>query len=759
MKLPSFSGRNKQQELFLTLLIYPDAVDAACWALGKQGEAIIEGAVTQELMNDSWEERIEAVDKCVSTLEDLTKSENINKVILGFPSEYLTEEGDVRKEIKPHIKELTKLLELTPIGFVSIYQAIIHQYKKLEGVPPSMILMGITIKGITVTLYKVGNFIGQRVFAKEGNLIGHLEDALSTFTDVEILPARILLYGTDRHTLEDAKRDILQYHWQQKANFLHFPKAEILPGDGAAAAVSHAGASELMESMDVENEELQVEEVEEVEEKNETARATTSVEEDINHPVDSASQTILDENEVISTEQETEKQVFEEELPIHEEEYDNIEPVTPEDIGFSTVDEEDVVNPARKPTKNKISQMFLSVTHSLKQVIQNVLKRRKSVNGNNPKKIKTIVIVVIPFLIALVGFILFSFVLPKATIAITVIPRTVEAEKTFIIEPNGSTNGDVVSGLEKEESVNGEKSVSVTGKKTIGDPAKGTITIFNKSQVPRTIKKGTVISAGSIDFLLDDDVSIASASESLAAGTITYGKANGNVTAKEIGTQGNISSGREFSISGISTSIATARNDQAFTGGTSKDITVVSRADQDNAVKQLTAELIEQAKNGFGISEGEQLISDTITSEVSERAFSHEIGQEAKELTVKATVVIKGTAYKEDDIKAAMNQALSAEMPDGYKLSQDSFQISTNEPIVEKSGEISISITGSAKLIPSFELKDLTSQIAGKSITEAESIIKNIQGVGGVAIKTSLSLFPNKLPSRQQNLSVSIEAQ
>lgn len=754
MKLPSFSGRNKQQELFLTLLIYPDAIDAACWALGKQGEAIIEGAVTQELMSDSWEERIEAVDKCVSTLEDLTKSENINKVILGFPSEYLTEDGDVKKEIKPHIKELTKLLELTPIGFVSIYQAIIHQYKKQEGVPPSMILMGITSKGITVTLYKVGNFIGQRVFAKEGNLIGHLEDALSTFTDVEILPARILVYGTDRHTLEDAKRDILQYHWQQKANFLHFPKAEILPGDGAAAAVSHAGASELIESMDVDNDETQVEE------SMEDSAVSTPVEEDMNLPLDSATDDVVDQNEVISSKQETPEEILKtEQVSIPEEEYDNIEPVTPEDIGFSPVDEEDIVESAKKPSKNKITQLFLPLIHSMKHVVQGVLTKRNGVNGNKSKKIKMVSLVVVPLLLVIVGFILFSIVLPKATIAITVIPRTVEAEKTFVIEPNGTTSGDVVSGLEKEESINGEKVVTVTGKKTIGDPAKGTITIFNKSQVPRTIKKGTVVSAGSVDFLLDDDISIASASESLAAGTITYGKANGTVTAKEIGTQGNISSGREFSISGIATSIATARNDQAFTGGTSKDITVVSRADQDNAVKQLTAELVEQAKNGFGVSEGEQLISDTITSEVSERSFSHEIGQEAKELTVKATILIKGTAYKEDDIKAVMNQALSAEIPEGYRLSQDSIQVNTNEPIVEKNGEISISITGSAKLIPSFEVKDLTSQIAGKSISEAESIIKNINGVGGVSIKTSLSLFPNKLPSRQQNLSVSIEAQ
>ncbi len=754
MKLPSFSGRNKQQELFLTLLIYPDAIDAACWALGKQGEAIIEGAVTQELMSDSWEERIEAVDKCVSTLEDLTKSENINKVILGFPSEYLTEDGDVKKEIKPHIKELTKLLELTPIGFVSIYQAIIHQYKKQEGVPPSMILMGITSKGITVTLYKVGNFIGQRVFAKEGNLIGHLEDALSTFTDVEILPARILVYGTDRHTLEDAKRDILQYHWQQKANFLHFPKAEILPGDGAAAAVSHAGASELIESMDVDNDETQVEE------SMEDSAVSTPVEEDMNLPLDSATDDVVDQNEVISSKQETPEEILKtEQVSIPEEEYDNIEPVTPEDIGFSPVDEEDIVESAKKPSKNKITQLFSPLIHSMKHVVQGVLTKRNGVNGNKSKKIKMVSLVVVPLLLVIVGFILFSIVLPKATIAITVIPRTVEAEKTFVIEPNGTTSGDVVSGLEKEESINGEKVVTVTGKKTIGDPAKGTITIFNKSQVPRTIKKGTVVSAGSVDFLLDDDISIASASESLAAGTITYGKANGTVTAKEIGTQGNISSGREFSISGIATSIATARNDQAFTGGTSKDITVVSRADQDNAVKQLTAELVEQAKNGFGVSEGEQLISDTITSEVSERSFSHEIGQEAKELTVKATILIKGTAYKEDDIKAVMNQALSAEIPEGYRLSQDSIQVNTNEPIVEKNGEISISITGSAKLIPSFEVKDLTSQIAGKSISEAESIIKNINGVGGVSIKTSLSLFPNKLPSRQQNLSVSIEAQ
>ena len=73
----------------------------------------------------------------------------------------------------------------------------------------------------------------------------------------------------------------------------------------------------------------------------------------------------------------------------------------------------------------------------------------------------------------------------------------------------------------------------MTGKKKIGDPSKGTVTLYNKTTTARSLKKGTILTAKSLQFTLDTDTSVASASESI--GSITFGKISTAVTAVDIG--------------------------------------------------------------------------------------------------------------------------------------------------------------------------------------------------------------------------------
>ena len=100
--------------------------------------------------------------------------------------------------------------------------------------------------------------------------------------------------------------------------------------------------------------------------------------------------------------------------------------------------------------------------------------------------------------------------------------------------------------------------------------------------------------AKGISFSLDEEVKIASASESI--GSITFGKKDAAITAINIGTEGNIAASSEFSVKDISPTSVSGRNDAALTGGVSREVTVVSRADYDGAVKTLTDEIVSKAK-------------------------------------------------------------------------------------------------------------------------------------------------------------------
>jgi hypothetical protein len=162
-----------------------------------------------------------------------------------------------------------------------------------------------------------------------------------------------------------------------------------------------------------------------------------------------------------------------------------------------------------------------------------------------------------------------------------------------------------------------------------------------------------------LQFTLDEDVQVASASESI--GSLTFGKADVRVTASAIGTQSNLASGGEFTFKDVSSSTAIARNDKAFAGGTSREVTVVSRLDYDAFVKTLSAELIEKAKQDFAqvVSGSQKIIDDTIKTTVTEKVFNLEIDEEAKQLDGKLTVTMSGIAYTDADVRALLTSASS----------------------------------------------------------------------------------------------------
>lgn len=839
MKLPFGLGQKKKEvsHLFLSLLLYPDAVEAAVWELEKRTGAHIVSAVTQELVKDGWQERLEAADKCISTLEELAKTTRLEKVVLGLPPSYLTQDGDILKDIRQPLKHVSESLGLVPIGYVSIYQAIIHKLKSEEGVPPSVILLGLSSQVVTLHLYRVGTLVGEETVALQGGLAEHLEDALIRLNDGGILPSRILLYGTKRSELEMVKREVLKHPWTKGNQFLHFPKVEILPGDGAAVAVSYAGSAELAHDMTETlpasqelGEEIQTAPEEKIESVTPVApvpvhhMASENVQEETegeDEVLDDVSDEIppedeLDKEDVVENgEDEEDEDDFdkedEEEIGTEETEaaveskqnqksmipvepvvedteltpevtqtHSNVVAVDPTMVGFEDEAEEEEEEYAieeeerAKHRKSKgvsvapVMGALSSFTSKFK-----IKKPTKVETGNhkekesmfdrdeeNPPKpfLKFIPIIGGPLIILAVVLMLFTFILPKATVEVTVTPKMVAKSASVIVDPSlseVSIDSQKVPGIKKQEQQTGDKTVPATGKKTVGDPAHGTITLFNKSETEKSIHAGTAVVTGSLSFKLDDDVDIASASESLDQGTVTYGKATVKVTAKEIGTSGNIGAGKTFSVTGISSDLVSGRNDSAFSGGTSQDILVVSRADQDSIVKALTQDLSDKVQQAFSSSQGsETLIPDTIKTQVTEKVFSQDVGAQSKDVNGKITVAISGIAYKKEDVQTLLGKFITQDVPEGYRADTTNLTLSVSSPKIAKDGTIKIDASGSAQAVPNIPISQLMSQIAGKSVDEAKTIISKFPGIADIKITVSSSLFAKKLPSQAQKIKI-----
>lgn len=732
--------KQPKKEIFSSLVLDEEYVAAALWEMGEKGVPHILSTNSQKCGSNTWEARLEATDEALAAVEDAAGTTSYAKVVLGLPASFLTPSGEITKDIRPHVKKITQEMELTAIGFVSIHQALMYELKKDEGVPPSVILLEVTKTSLAISLYRVGALAGQYISDRGGDIAIQLEELLKEFKDLEVLPARILLYGYDDEQLEQVKSELLRYPWTTRVNFLHFPKIEIVTSEDTVSAVSLAGASELARAMGPADE-------------GEPAEEPQPVAVPPAPPGGSETEETLAAQAAADVEQAEEaeegEEILEEEKAVEE---PNVVVVDPARLGFRK--NVDVLEEVPAPQKPRFT-----MPAKFPKISMPVLPRIDilSLVGRIPLKGKIFFAGIAAFAILIIG--LFSWFFPRANVTILELPKAVEASEQLTIDSTATaldSEHKIIPGHHQEKSVSGEKTVTVTGKKKVGDPAKGGVTIYNKSLSAKTFSKGTVVTSGSLEFALDSDVPVASASESV--GSITFGKANGTITARQIGTESNLPAGKEFSFKDTSTSVAIARNDAALTGGTSREVTVVSRSDYDSFVKEVSQDLIEKAKQELAAAVGgtEKLIDETIKTTVTEKTFQQELDQEATQLSGKLTITVSGTSYNEDDVKTLLKAFIAGDIPQGYTLAEERTKVEVTNVKVQKDGKVTAKVTIHALSAPTLDLRDIQKKLAGKTIAAAENYLRSLSGVAGVEIHFERSFGKSRLPMNAKNISVGL---
>lgn len=747
MKLPAvfgqfFKSTPEKKKLFLSLFIDDLVVYAATWQVKSSGQPQIEKTTSALIEHDSWEGRAQACDEAIGDLEETVGTNTLHSVVLGLPSQYLAESGDIIPSCKPHLKALCKELILEPIGFVSVHQALVHLLKTHEGVPPSVILLYVTKSSLTVSLYKIGTLVGQQTIEKK-NAVIDLEKVLKSYRELEVLPSRMLLFGSNTEGIQQLQHDLLQHPWPTRVNFLHFPKIEILPIETPITAVCYAGASELATAIGIDDTE------------DEPVRKDTH--EDVDRLEKEPPKEI--------SEKPLEEVVVADDGPLtDDEDVANVTMVNPEALGFARNTDILEMHESKQDQDEQndlpeIKQSSAGPKLSLPTIAFPALPTFHVRIPSIPSLSILLPIIIVSILCVGIIGILFWFY-PRAAITIFETPKTLKEHSVITINPTASIADaatKTIPGKKLEKTVNGEKTLPVVGKKSVGDPAKGSITIYNKTSTARTYKKGIILIFDTVPFTLDDDVSVASASESI--GSITFGKASGSVTASVIGTKGNLPAASEFSFKDISTSIAIARNDQPFTGGTSKEVTVVSRADFDALVKLLTADLVEKAKTELaGSVEGsEKLIDATIKTDVVEKTFVEELDQESKEIHGKLTLTVSGISYSQADAMTVMKGTVEQSIPEGYALATEKTTTTVGDIEVKKDGSMSANVNFLSVALPRIDTETVRKALAGKSLQTAENYLRTVSGVGAVEfgnLRTFLS--KDHLPVNPKNISISL---
>jgi len=305
-----------------------------------------------------------------------------------------------------------------------------------------------------------------------------------------------------------------------------------------------------------------------------------------------------------------------------------------------------------------------------------------------------------------------------------------------------------------------EDEKKTSGKKSIGDKAKGTVTIYNSSLTEgKTFAKGEILTGpNNLKFVLDADVKIASASGD--ASSVISSTSKGAVTASDIGTESNLSSGTKFTVSGESTSIVIAKNDSAFSGGSRKDVQTVSKQDMEDLKKSIIDKAKDYAKKQIEpkLPKGTHMISQLTLFDVENPDFSHELGEEASEVSIKSQVTITHFDYKDEELSRLISNSFNEEKKAGFKLKQENIHY-TIKKIDKKQEGYSLQIEASAKLTQDVDEAALKNSIAGKSTKDLSDVVKKEYKATGIefTIHDPLPILNGFIPIITKNITLKIE--
>ncbi len=333
------------------------------------------------------------------------------------------------------------------------------------------------------------------------------------------------------------------------------------------------------------------------------------------------------------------------------------------------------------------------------------------------------------FLLAPLFFILASFLaffiylnfFTTAKIVLYVAPKILEKDQSVEVV----TNKEIKPGEPKilgeiiEEFLSGSKRTVTTGKKLVGTKTKGTITLY-ATTVGRTFPAGTVLAGvNNLKFNLDGSLTVASGSAASPASVL------GNVTATGIGESYNLAAGSLLSLADYPSSSYQAKNDSAFSGGTSRQAQVVIAKDEDRLVATLSAELLTKAIDNLRgrLQPGQNLLDKAVTSTIIEKKFDRNLDDEADSIGLNLTMRFAGVIFAKEKLTELFGRLISDSIPADFVFDPQQSTIEVKSTTVDKNSRTFLNTSFQAKLLPKIDRDKIIDSARRKSLPDAAILI------------------------------------
>lgn len=730
--------KEEEQEYLWALIIEPGWVQAGIWRIyDDRAQVVYSGVpVAWELEEDLTNSADVALSAAIQNFPEEVSEPS--KTVFGVVSSWV-EGGEIKPEYLERIKKLCSELSLKPVGFVVLSEAISHFIKSQEGSPASAITIGVYKESIEISVFKLGKLLGNTKVARSISLVDDVAEGISRFSQEGDMPSRILIYNGREAELEEARQLLHNANWEdfETVRFLHTPKIETIDSRRKIEIVSLAGASELAnvtslqpsdEKRDVlkEEEEIGDASVEEIS----PSEAGFVLEEDVTRIEPQLSE--------VETERKIEGETVE-----RFESFDNIKPV--EDRTRTSPAIFKKANLGFLSSFGERLKVFLSRVKPVEKYF--VLGRRSFIFGS------------LFLVLIFVGGFLFWWFYPKASVTVYVSPKSLSEKLIITVDPRLSSSDlseKILTGDLLEAEVASEKTKPTSGTKTVGEKARGKVVIYRVG-TPIRLSSGTLLTGpGNLKFTLDEDVEIASGS----AGTPA--RVEARVTALDIGAQYNLAAGANFSVGDHPLSSLEAKNEESFSGGSSREISAVSKEDQESLSEELYEEILARAKDDLlkKVPEGKIFIEESLTATPSSKIFSNKVGDEAESLKLQMSLKVTALSIDKEELLTVVQDVLKDKVPSGFVLRKEQFE--TDFDLEEEGRVYKFEVSVRANLLPQVDVSELARKIRGKYPELANEFLpKEVPGFvrAEIKIKPTLPGRLGTLPRIAKNIEIEVAAE
>lgn len=699
IKLPPlklFGGKSEEatteavpsSNTFLGMMFVNHSVQAALWRAEENS--------VQTLGNSSlktFEDDEDGLIQADQALQELGPgSEKVNEIAFGFDPQWVDDSG-LLAERKPFIKSITDSLGLKPVGFVVVTDALVQHILAKDALA-SQVLVYIQDSTVYIYLLKQGKVAHQLSVGRSGDIVQDVVEGLARFSSElkgkdAYLPAKLVLASVvlSPGEMDDAQQQITDHDWSENHPFVQAPVVESMAALDVLRAVVEQGGAAVAEAKGLKGK--IAEDFEPVTEE-EASDAEDFGFQDVQKDIPSGDNFDAPEQQVTSFG-----------VPV-------ASPPVPEEKKVLSVSED--VRPAKKKSGF---------------VLPAFVKNIASWYNNHPHK-KIILGGVLGGLTAVVlTGVIWTAQTYRVALSLQLTERVITKDVDIIIDPTVAASNparQILKASVESMEVEGQETLATTGVKLVGESAKGTITIFNKTKSPKTFEAGTRVTAGSLVFLLDESVEVASASDQ--GTSLDYAQKDVAVTANAIGSESNLGKDTALTIANFSTDTYSAVAKDAFSGGSSREVRVVSAEDRTTVLQQLRAKLIDDAGKKLTEKSGDgTYYIPTAVARVLEEEYDGAVGAEADSVGLTLRLSVSGVVYRSEDLRPILEEALKEDIPEGYQLVDEEPQLLTSSQEATSSTRVVLETSVTAKARPPFDQNQTIDSILGLSLRDVNRVL------------------------------------